>query len=172
MAEVYNMVPNVLWTALNLAPVFIFCYMLVPIRQTGTILFLAMLTAFLPWRWYGVLQLGKDVQVYRKVGILIIRKYSQDGDLINSLLRRKYPHYRVIRNASQNDRYIQRSYMFERYHVAVCAAMLAFTVYALYLGQYGWAVAITLNNILYNVYPIWLQQYNRLRLRGVLKRRS
>jgi len=171
VAERYNMVPNVVWTVLNLTPVFIFCYTAIPPEQIGWVLLLSAIAAFLPSHWYKWMQLGNDAAAYRKAGILLIRKYSQDGDFINKLLRRKFPHYKVIRSASEHQRYIQRANMFERFHVAAMAAMLAFAVYALYLQQHAWALVITLNNILYNVYPVWLQQYNRLRLRGIMKRK-
>ncbi len=62
--------------------------------------------------------------------------------------------------------------MYERYHVAAFVAMLALAVYALYGRQYGWALVIMLNNLLYNIYPVWLQQYNRLRLQAIMNRRS
>lgn len=172
VAERYNMVPNILWTVVNLAPVYVFCYRQVPLLHLFIILSAAMVTAFLPARWYKQLQLGRHAAAYRRVGILFIRRFSQDGDLINRILRRRYPNYKVIRDASQNRRYIQRSYMYERYHVAAFVAMLALAVYALYGRQYGWALVIMLNNLLYNIYPVWLQQYNRLRLQAIMNRRS
>jgi hypothetical protein len=38
------------------------------------------------------------------------------------------------------------------------------TVYALWKGLAGWAVILSLTNLLYNVYPILLQQYIRVKL--------
>ena len=38
------------------------------------------------------------------------------------------------------------------------------TGYALARGHVGWAGLLTLLNVGYNLYPIWLQQYLRIRL--------
>jgi len=42
-------------------------------------------------------------------------------------------------------------------------------IYALTQGYVWWAVIITINNLVFNLYPNFLQQYNRLRLRHLMK---
>ena len=44
-------------------------------------------------------------------------------------------------------------------------------IYALLRGQIWWAFIITFNNVVFNLFPNLLQQYNRLRLRRLMKRR-
>lgn len=36
--------------------------------------------------------------------------------------------------------------------------------YALSLGWHGWAATLVASNVVFNVYPILLQRYNRLRI--------
>ncbi|WP_410479076.1 hypothetical protein [Pedobacter psychrodurus] len=46
------------------------------------------------------------------------------------------------------------------------------TLHALYYTQYIIAILITLLNIIYNIYPIMLQQYNRLRMVQMRKKQN
>lgn len=169
-AGIYNMIPNLIWSILHLTPLTVFCFRGMAPLWVYLSLALSFLLGLLPTPFLRYLQLGKTTRIYKKIGIGIIRKYSQDGDLINSLLRKRFPGYRVIDSKGQLGRYISRTYLFERFHFMVLLFMLITAVYASARGHGWWALLITFNNILYNLYPIFLQQYNRLRLAQILGR--
>ena len=38
------------------------------------------------------------------------------------------------------------------------------SLYGITHGQPGWSLLITIINVVFNLYPIWLQQYIRVRL--------
>jgi hypothetical protein len=171
-AAVYNAIPNFLWTIIHLAPSMIYCWNYtapqgIYIGLGGSFLF-----ALLPAGLLKRLQLSSDTAVYKKIGVGIIRKYSQDGDLINRLLRKQYPAYRVIEGERAMPAYISKTYMAERFHLMMLVFMGFISVWALLEQRWGWALLIMVNNVLYNLYPMFLQQYNRIRLIQAMKRRQ
>jgi hypothetical protein len=50
--------------------------------------------------------------------------------------------------------------------------MLTVAVYALLQLDYWWAMVFIISNTLYNLYPMFLQQYNRIRIELLIKRRN
>ena len=166
------MVPNLSWTIVHLAPVTIFSFNKMLPLWVYVLLGVSLLASLLPASFYKRIQLGGGVQVYKRIGILWIRRFSQDGDIINRLLRKRFPGYKVISEASGVRRYILRANMNERFHCGLFAYMLGAMVYAIVEEQYLWAVAMAVNNVLYNLYPMFLQQYNRIRLQQISNRRE
>jgi uncharacterized membrane protein YedE/YeeE len=170
LAGYYNMVPNLIWSILHLAPVTFFCF--TEMIPGWVYLFTAISfgLGLLPVSFLQRIQLGKTTAPYKKAGIRLIRKYSQDGDIINGLLRKKFPGYKVMPNNDSIKKYIKRTWMYERFHLMALFFMLFIAIAAVVQGLIGWALAITCNNILYNLYPMWLQQYNRLRVQQIRKK--
>ena len=54
----------------------------------------------------------------------------------------------------------------ERWHTAWLVLGLVTMASALATGQHGWAIAITIFNVAFNLYPVWHQRYQRARLRA------
>lgn len=158
-AFLYNMIPNFLWTILHLTPVVIYCFEM-PLSWLYVFLAISVLLAFLPLTFF---QLGKDTRIYKKIGIVYVRRYAQDGDVINKLLRKKFPGYKVILKPAH---YISRSYMNERFHLLLLVFFLLLTGYAVWHGQPWWALLFLFSNVMYNLYPMFLQQYNRIRIKA------
>ena len=55
----------------------------------------------------------------------------------------------------------------ERYHLVFLLIGFFSAVHALRIGWPGWALLLTASNVVFNVYPILLQRYNRLRVARV-----
>jgi len=55
-------------------------------------------------------------------------------------------------------------------HFAFFLFFLYSTFYALVNGYFLWVLLLTVANLGFNVYPNLLQQYNRLRLRQLMRR--
>lgn len=168
----YNMVPNLLWTIIHLAPVTVFVFNVMMPLWVYVLLGIGLLASLLPASVYKRIQLGAQVAIYRRIGIIWVRRFSQDGDVINRLLRKRFPGYKVIREPSGVRKYILRANMNERFHCGLFLFMLGAMVYALVQLSFGWALAIAVSNVLYNLYPMFLQQYNRLRLYDICRRRE
>ena len=161
----YNGVANLFWTVLNLLPIYIYCYSSVApwwLYVAGAI---SVTTLFLPRITLNKLQLGTTTAVYHKLGVHYINRVTQNGTFINNLIRRKYPHYKVVGNTRQDIQlHYRKTYMFERFHYLLLCFFTCIIIYALVQEQYGWAGLLLLTNILYNMYPILLQQYVRIKL--------
>jgi hypothetical protein len=103
------------------------------------------------------------------MGVKIIRRFVQDGD------------WRFNRHASINasrikgsgglQAYLTTIAMYERYH---WGCFLFFTETSLY-GKSDdgilWLIATFAANVIYNVCPLLLQQYNRIRITSLLSHR-
>jgi len=170
LASLYNIIPNMIWTVLHLTPVTVYCFSDLPLKYLYIFGGISIAFAALPHRFYFWIQLSNRIRVYHKVGILLIRKFSQDGDWVNQAVRRRYPNYTVIFRRQDIDGYIAKTYFFERFHMLLWIFMLAVSIYAAVEKDWIWAIFIFLNNILYNLYPIFLQQYNRLRVLRILSK--
>jgi hypothetical protein len=89
---------------------------------------------------------------------------TQDGGLVNSLLRHQYPQYRRLPSRAAVAGLVRGTYHYERFHWTMLLFFLLVSGYAVTQRQMGWALVLSLLNVGYNLYPIWLQQYLRVRL--------
>ncbi len=165
MVAMYNMIPNLLWSIINFTPIFIFCYHNINTTLGYIFLAISLLTTLLPVSFFTYIQLSTTTSLYKKIGVKFINKFTQNGDLINGLIRKRFPRYNVIstRNISHK-KLLRQTYMFEKFHFAMFVFFTLVIVYALIKKYFLWAFIIAISNIVYNVYPNLLQQYIRIRL--------
>ncbi len=161
----YNAVPNVLWSALALVPLVLFCYQHLARPWLYWFAGVSVLAYMLPAAWLRRLQLSAGVAAYRRLRVPALSYLTQGGYLVNRLLRRRYPHYRPLATPAGLARLHRTSYQQERFHWVMLVFFLLASGCALWQGRLGWAALLTLLNVAYNLYPIWLQQYLRVRLR-------
>jgi len=140
--------------------------------------FLAALAAcfaplLLPAGFYRCWEGGGGVRAYVGVGVRAFRRFATNGDLINRWARRLDPGYRMVRNRSSARAWIGRTRESERNHWVLLLLMGAFTAgYAARIGWNGWALGLTASNVVFNLYPILLQRYNRCRIELLLRRHA
>ena len=163
------MIPNLLWTIIHLTPLVIYCFKEMEPFWMYVTLGLSCLTTFLPQSFYNKLQLSSSTAVYKKIGVGWVRKFSQDGDMINKWARKKYPDYKVI--TGDRRKYLLRIAVNERFHFVVLVFFLFTTIHTLLNMNTGWFFLFIFSNVLYNVYPMFLQQYNRLRIQQLSQRK-
>lgn len=167
----YNMIPNLIWSLLNLIPISIFCYTLVNLKLFYIFLIVSIVPIFLPNSFFDKIQIGNTTSIYKKLGVHIINKVSQNGNIINGLIRRKFPDYKLINfQSSSINRLLKQTYIFEKFHFIMFLFFCLVTVYAITKNYFGWAIAISIANLAYNIYPNLLQQYIRLKLQVYVKR--
>ncbi|MDB5268566.1 MAG: hypothetical protein JWP58_1606 [Hymenobacter sp.] len=159
-----NAVPSVLWSALALVPISVYCYqhMARPWLYGG--LAGSMLAFGVPRAWLGYWQLSRRAAPYRQLGVALAGRLTQNGDVVNRLIRHRYPAYRHVRSRAGLAALLRQTYYQERFHLGLFLFFLFAGGYAVGQGQAGWAGLITLANVGYNLYPMWLQQYVRVRL--------
>lgn len=151
-----NQILNVSWTIIGFLPVSYFWFLHGIHWPFYVLTALSLLTCFLPEAVYRKLDISSDLRVYRRLGVKFIRRFAQDGNF----------------QAGKKDgirHYLNKIQMFERYHFCCLFFFQASSVYACYYEEYLLAFSIFLCNVLYNVLPILLQQYNRLRFSRFLK---
>jgi hypothetical protein len=110
------------------------------------------------------LELSSTIKTYRKLGVHWVNHFVQHGTLINHLLRRTYPEHRRMLSRTRTTYLLQSTYVQERFHWAALLFFLLTSLYGITHGYPGWALPITITNVVYNLYPIWLQQYIRVRM--------
>jgi hypothetical protein len=159
----YNALPSVLWSGLGLGPVGVFCYQHMARPWLWGLLAASMLVYALPRAWFRHWQLAGAVGRYQQLGVPVVLHLAQHGTLINRLIRRRYPRYRHLPTRRALRGLVAGSYHMERFHAALLVFFGAASLYALARGYPAWALLILLTNVGYNLYPIWLQQYLRLR---------
>lgn len=160
----YNAVPNVLWSVLAFGPLALCCYRYVGPPWLYGFGAASLLAYAWPAAWLRRLQLSSRVAVYQRLRVPALNRFTQQGALVTALLRRRYPQYRVLAGRAGVGRLVSTTYSQERFHWAGLVFFLLVSGYAGATGHLGWALGLVLLNVGYNLYPIWLQQYVRLRL--------
>ncbi|TWR27428.1 hypothetical protein FPZ43_13175 [Mucilaginibacter pallidiroseus] len=156
-----NQVINFFWTILCGLPVVIFWIFFGDVQLLIAFLIISLLSLFIPARF---MQLSKKPVWYNKFGVKVTRRYVQHGDWVNSRSKVKNPAYRVIANRSSVGKYRKMIRLYERYHF-FCFVLFTLTfIYAIVGSHYTLAPFIFIANIIYNVMPLMLQQYNTARL--------
>jgi hypothetical protein len=127
--------------------------------------------AFLPNGIFSELQLSSNKKFYERLGVKLIQKLVQNGTFANNAIHKNDPQYKVIKNRAQAQNYLSTIAMYEHYHLA-CFVFFGLTfIHALYQQQFVLALLILSADVIYNVCPILLQQYNKLKVMRVLKLR-
>ncbi|PWV45417.1 hypothetical protein [Chitinophaga sp. S165] len=169
LAALYNMVPNLFWSLVNLAPAVYYFYLHLPLTWLWIVIPAYLFPSFFPAILLDRLSAGNSRHWYQQLGVHLILEYVQQGRLINRMVRNRYPAYRIVYDKTTIRRKIKETYVFERFHLGLLLAFLPLTGHALWNAHWLWVVVLLLCNFLYNVYPVLLQQYVRLRLRRLLQ---
>jgi hypothetical protein len=165
LVSVYNMLLNLLWSALSFIPLCIFCYTWVENNLLFLFVGLSLLPLFLSRYVIQKLQVAKKPITYKKLGVLFVQYLSQNGVFINYLIRKKYPRYKAVRRDRKSiEGLLKQTYVFEKFHLVGFLFSCLISFYAISKSLTGWAFVLMLINVVYNVYPILLQQYIRAKL--------
>ena len=166
--ETFNMLPNLIWSIVFLFPLVVFCYSKMPAKWFFVLLSISLPAAFLPNFFFNRLQVSKGDLFYKKAGVNFIGKFTQNGKILNRFIKKRFPEYK--RFAGKGDVYkklINQTYMFEKFHFILFVFFFATMLFAINNGFYIWASFLLIANVFYNVYPILLQQFIRIRLRRI-----
>ena len=164
-AAIYNMVPNLLWSAVCLIPLTVFCYTWLDIYLLLLFIGCSILPVFLSNAAIDRLQVANSPRTYKQLGVALIQRFTQNGAIINRLIRKKHSDYKVVRLDQKSiTGLLNQTYVFEKFHLILFVFMGLLTIYACWKGLIGWAAFLFLANLFYNVYPILLQQYIRIKL--------
>ena len=149
----YNQCINFFWTILCFAPVLSFWIKNGIDQRLYIFMAISCLAALTPEQVLNRLQISKRQKFYHKIGIKIVQKLVQDGQWSGDLRR-----------------YLSTIAMYERFHWCCFLFFTATTIYGYPSSNWAWKLGILIANLLYNVYPILLQQYNKMRIKRILAR--
>lgn len=170
LLDLYNMLVNLFWSVPSLLPLTIYCYRYVPIKELLAFLLPALLCLFLPNAVYNKMKASNTTAFYKRLGVDLVNRFSQNGIIIHRLVRKRFPGYKAVRyNAASINRLLSQTYLFEKFHFATAVFFVLLTLQAFVTDRFGWVVAFIIINVFYNVYPILFQQYVRLKLRPFTK---
>jgi hypothetical protein len=130
------------------------------------------LPVLLPAAWFQPWEGRRAARLYEALGVRLFKRVATNGDIVNRFLRRRNPGHRVVRDARSARAWAEQARGAERNHLVFMLMGSLSAGYALSIGWPGWAAALAATNVVFNVYPILLQRYNRLRLARVLERTS
>jgi len=143
-----DLAPSLAWFLIGLAVCFVPCV--------------------LPPAFYAPRGGRKAVRLLERLGVRAFKRVTTNGDLVNRWGRRREPDYRVVRDAESAAEWAEKAREAERNHWVFLSMGALSAVYAARLGWYGWTAGLVFSNVVFNVYPILLQRYNRLRVRRLL----
>jgi hypothetical protein len=157
--QIYNLIINLFWTTVCCAPVVSLWYL----YYHPTILFgslaISLFPGLIPAKYFSQLQVSRSRRFYESLSIKSLQSLTQDGRLVSTLAKRKNQH---TRTAHKN--YKSKIAMYEKYHIVCLTFFLISLGYAIHQRAYLISSLIFISNIIYNVIPILIQQYNKLRL--------
>lgn len=125
------------------------------------------LVLLLPARWYDVQPFENSGRAYVLAGVSIFRRFVTNGDLINNIVTRRHPNYRVYSYSVLVEALRADCLKSERAHLVAFASGAAATIYAVVIEWHGWAIWLALSNLLGNLYPALVQRQTRIRLRNI-----
>lgn len=166
-----NLIIIALLCSTTLAPCVIFYF-----RGAGEIkwmvifMIICYLISLIPLPFYDRIQLSSDLNLYKMFGVHIFKKFSTNGDFINRQIKKKYPDYANIKNLESVKEMLKETYIIERAHTVLFVFCLFTNIYAFLSNLLITASILFTGNILFNFYPILLQQYNRNRYKKFLAR--
>lgn len=162
----YNMIPNLIWSILNLTPIAIYCFTLPDHKTLYIFLAVSLIPVFFKKSFLDKLQIGKTVKIYKRLGVHLVNHVTQNGVIVNKLIKRKFPDHKVVTNKKSSvAALINQTYLFEKFHLIFFLFFSLTIAYAFSKGHLKWACIILISNAVYNIYPNLLQQYIRLKLR-------
>jgi hypothetical protein len=167
-----NQIINIFWTTLSFVIVGTYWGRYLAEQRSPSIIavfvLLSILTSFIPSSWIDKFALSKSKETYERIGLNWLLFFVQNGKLVNSIQKKQGKRPGLIHSRTQAENYLKTIRMQERFHYCCFVLFTLSTVSAFMTGKSGIALLILLCNVSYNVYPILLQQYNRIRINRLL----
>lgn len=169
LETIVNQVFNIGYTAIFFTPIILFW------KDYYTTLFFkislgtTICSFFLPHRCYTFFQISDSKNFYKKIGIPFIQQFTQQGKFAKRLTT--YLGNNVFQSPKGNriNKLKNQIRTFETFHWACFIFFSLTAAYAYQKGSSILTIFILTSNILYNVIPILIQQYNRIRLNNISK---
>ena len=163
--EFLNQFINFVWTVVCFAPVLAYWINVNRSPLFYFFLIVSMISGFLPAGFFQSIQLSQSSGFYEKAGVRWVRKFVQNGDFVKRITRKEEEkEQRVIKDRKAIEKYLKTIAMYERYHFVCLVFFLLTTSHSAFHKAFIYSAVIFACNLFYNILPILLQQYNRIRI--------
>lgn len=162
--DIYNQILNLFWTVIFFLPVIILWFN----HYNPTFLFtftaISLLPFFIPSKYFDLLQISNDRFFYESIGVKAFQGFTQNGRIINSILRKREPGYKVIPNRGSVHKFKSQIIIYEKYHVSCMLFFAISFIYGILHDKFYLAIFILVSLVLYHIIPLLIQQYNKIRI--------
>jgi len=155
---------NLTYTVIFFFPVFIFWMENDTEVPLIIILTCSLSVFFLPKKFFDYVQLSKQKSFYRNLWIDKFQHVTQQGKYIQLIIQRFTGKVEYAHKKKKIKQLKSQIRAFESFHWASCIFFMGTALFAITQESFLLAFAIMVSNIAYNVIPILIQQYNKLRL--------
>ena len=157
---------NLIWTLLAFIPVILIWHLNFSLNNLLTSILLSLLIVWLTQQSAAkTLQISHKRKFYEKLGVKEFQKFTQDSYYIKRLTE-KTGGQKLYFRRNLYFYQMKKIQMYEQYHLA-CLLFFSFSAFiGIYNHDYIYSILVVLANIVYNIIPLLIQQYNRIRLSG------
>jgi hypothetical protein len=106
----------------------------------------------------------RDGRFYERLGIRWFKRFAAQGDYWNQRRRRSDQGFRHVKDLNSALEWEARTRFNEIVHLCSLVVGVILMVWLCLRSEYAWLVAVAFVVILWDVYPIMLQRYNRARI--------
>ncbi len=163
ISAIINQSINVAWTILCYIPIVILWHLDYNAYVFWTALAISLIPLVCREAVFNRFQLSNSKQFYKRLGIAYFQRFTQKGMLAVKIIG-------TLDNSHKNFKRIDISKFkteilgYEKYHYSCFLFFSLSAFYALYGHLYVLLLFIFMSNIIYNLVPILIQQYNKLRI--------
>ena len=165
--EGINQFINCFWTIIGFAPVLIFWIGNGIDGSFYVSLGAGLLMMVLPGKALDALTLSLNRRSYERLQVRLIRRFVQNGDMAKKMASASRAS--IVHNPDQAKGYLKTIAMYERFHWACFVFFLSTTVLCFVHHRRILGLLTIAANIVYNVSTLLLQQYNKIRIKRILR---
>jgi hypothetical protein len=155
---------NLIWTLLAFTPIILIWYLNFSLNNLlFSILLSLLIVRLIKQGATTTLQISHKRKFYEKLGVKEFQKFTQDSYYIKRLIEKTGGQKLYFRrNLYLNQ--LKKIQMYEQYHL-VCLLFFSFSAFiGFYNHDFIYTILAVSVNIVYNIIPLLIQQYNRIRL--------
>jgi hypothetical protein len=115
-------------------------------------------------RCFNLWDFERDGRFYERLGIRWFKRFATQGDFWNKLRRNSNPGFRNVKDFRSAIEWEARTRTNEFRHFCSLAVGMAIMTWLYLRGEYAWLAAVFFAVLVWDIYPIMLQRYNRARI--------
>ncbi len=115
-------------------------------------------------RCFNLWDFERDGRFYERLGIRWFKRFATQGDYWNKRRRHSNPGFRNVKNINSVIEWEARTRHNEFVHMCSLLIGLTIMVWLYFQNEYTWLVVVFFAVLIWDIYPIMLQRYNRARI--------